>query len=533
MPACTPPLAIEGAPSMRVDIWNGAEELCFVAPGEKWIEVGNLGAGEFEVRLQAPEWVKLSEEQTVIRREKRILVRVSGALEDCSGEIVVENNSDGSLRRIPIRTVKTEAEKYGCAQEDDGLVVLEGSEYERWRTGALESGNSAIMKLPSEDFRLIRRLGRMQGSLVEAYVQGAKPLCYPFVTRSKGEFLLEIHRFPSLNSVGRLRIGISLDGGPVQVAESLSDDEWRGNWKKNVLNNVDRLYLKLSVSETGKHRLYVWAIDRYFAFSRMIIYTKPRKENNLAGIRGDQALPTEWDMYSWCDLFYGKYELPPRPVFYAVSGNGESTLAATCQVIQEEKFGRKIPPEWYLEQGKTIFEEYGGAIRIDAATVLAQSSCAWTEDVKNTTADRQTNGLWRHCGGESFGRSGLVMYIRNPELSWELEDAPSLNYRIRCDGGAYTLWMLSKFNVREEGLFGIGIDGETIPHEELYGKGSLWRYEAEQIYRWVPAVQVQLEKGEHVLHIYALASGMRYDRFYLTKGEELPPVDTEFHAYDK
>ncbi len=86
--------------------------------------------------------------------------------------------------------------------------------------------------------------------------------------------------------------------------------------------------------------------------------------------------------------------------------------------------------------------------------------------------------------------------------------------------------MLSKFNVREEGFFGIGIDGKQIPAEKLYGNGGLWRYEAEQVYRWVPAATIPLARGEQTLHIYALASGMRYDRFYLTKGEEQPPMDT-------
>lgn len=85
--------------------------------------------------------------------------------------------------------------------------------------------------------------------------------------------------------------------------------------------------------------------------------------------------------------------------------------------------------------------------------------------------------------------------------------------------------MLSKFNVREEGFFAVGFDGERVPLEQIYGKGCLWRYEAEQIYRWVPVTQTELAAGEHVLHIYALASGMRYDRFYLTKGKELPPMD--------
>ena len=107
-------------------------------------------------------------------------------------------------------------------------------------------------------------------------------------------------------------------------------------------------------------------------------------------------------------------------------------------------------------------------------------------------------------------------------------DAPSLNFRIRCRGGEYTLWMLSKFNTQEEGFFAVGFDGVPLPQESLYGNGGLWRYEAEQIYCWVPVACKELKAGEHVLQVYALASGMRYDRFYLTTGEEQPPLDTEW-----
>ncbi|MDE7274706.1 MAG: glycosyl hydrolase 115 family protein [Lachnospiraceae bacterium] len=534
MPVCTPPLKIEGEPAMRVDIWNGEAALCFGMPGEKWIEIGNTGSGQFVVRIQAPEWVTLSETQAVIQGEKRILVRVSDVSRDREGELLIE--SMGDVRRVPIRTVQSEYAKDGCALEEDGLIVLEGDAFENVDS---QNENSKSYHPTGKDFKLVRRLGRMQGNLVEACVQSvcddkyievtpikeimskAQPLCYRFATVSKGEFLLEIHRFPSLNSVGRIRIGISLDAGPVQIVESFSNDEWRGGWKKNVLNNVDRLYSKLSVSEVGRHQLCVWAIDKYFAFSRIVIYTSPRKENNLAGIRGAQPLPVERDWPVWCDLFYRKCELLPRPVFYAAPENSSDTIAVTCQLVQAESYGREVTPDWYRERGKQVFAEADGAIRIDAAAVLAQSDCAWIDS-------HSDKGLWRHCSSESFGRSGLAMYIRTPELSWTPERAPSLNYRIQCEGGRYTLWILAKFNVREEGLFGIGIDREIIPQSRLYGNGRLWRYETEQIYCWVPAVQIQFGRGEHVLHIYAPASGIRYDRLYLTSGGERPPMDSEW-----
>ena len=540
MPICTPPLKIEGDPSMRVDIWNDGTELCFASPGEKWIDIGNTGTGGFTVGIEAPGWTLVSEKQVRVSTEKRILVCVSDVSENRHGKIRIKNMDDNSVRDIPVRTVRPACdagEKYpSCAQEEDGMIVLEGS---AWDPSTVRGQSQE-----SCDFKVIRRLGRMQGDLVEACVQRepkeldsnvseAKPLQYSFythgrpegkreghspsVTGSTGTFLLELHRFPSLNSVGRLRIGISLDEGPVQVIETLSNDEWRGNWKKNVLDNVDRLYLRLSVPNAGMHQLNVWAIDRYFAFSRIVIYTGERKENNLAGVRGKQDLPAIRDWPAWCDQFYGRHRLQPRPECYEAPGECGDCLAQTCRVVQAERSGRQVTPEWYLEQGRHPFEEKGGAVRIDAAAALAQSMWAWTQDGQISHKD----GIWRHCSSESYGRSGLAMYIRTPGLCWTPENAPCLNYRFRCEGGRYAVWMLTKFNVREESFFGIGIDERQIPKEELYGNGGLWRYEAEQIYRWVCAARIPLTEGEHTLHVYALASGMRYDRFYLQK---FPPV---------
>ena len=140
-------------------------------------------------------------------------------------------------------------------------------------------------------------------NFAESTLEGRTPLSYPFYVTSAGEFLLEIHRFPSLDSVGRIRIGVSVDGSSIQIVESESTDEWRGTWKRNVLNNVERLYLKLPYLEPGEHQISFYGVDRYFAFTRFVIYTRERRENHFVGMKGEQSLPRRWNVEAWSRSF--------------------------------------------------------------------------------------------------------------------------------------------------------------------------------------------------------------------------------------
>ena len=504
MPVCTPPLSI-GERGMLTHLWNEETELVFRKPGVKWLELGNAGQGSFDFTITAPDWMTLSENSGSVRTEKRILVRVEDCTAAREGEILVKDLSDCSEVRIP---VKTEPPAQVCENtEEDGCICVQAV--------------SAQSTVSSPYFHVIKRLGRCRGSLMEAVREDSgfsAPLCYQVYAASEGEFLLELHRFPSLDSTGRIRIGVSVDEGPVRILESYSNDEWRGNWKKNVLNNVDRLYLSLPAMKAGLHRISLYAVDKYFAFSGFVIYTKERKENNLAGITGAQELPWDWDADRWTEDFYGKLTLKPRPVEYAPAECGDDGLAVTSRILYQERYAKTVEPGFFLQEGEHPFAENNGSIRIDAAAALAQSRFAHAD-----------GGLWQHCGSESYGRSGLAMYVRTPGLSWkEPSEAPSLSYQLECEGGEYTVWMLSKFDVMEEAYFAMGVDGHPLAKEELYRGGALHRYEAEQIYRWVPAARCLLEKGSHTLQVYSMASGMRFDRFYLTRGEELPPSDAQW-----
>lgn len=494
---------------MVVRIWNEGDKLTFVKPGTKWIEIGNGGVGQFTFAIEAPDWVEFSKRQGEVETEERILVSVQDMSENRQGALRVRNLTDDAEFVIAIEVLAVDTD---CPNiEEDGMVAVE----------------AASISLDGTGFGIVKRLGRGTGNLVEAMRQeerekGETPLTYHFYLVTGGDCLLELHRFPSLDSTGRIRIEVSVDGGEKKVMESAASDEWRGNWKKNVLDNVDRLTMQLPDLKPGSHTITFYPIDRYFAFSRFVVYTKERKANNYIGIKGNQNLPKIWDTENRLGDFYGNISLAPRPVFYACPDKETDDLGLTDKICYEESYGKTTEPAEYIRQGKGILLEEDGAIRIDAACVLAQSEFHYT-----------SGKGWRHCASESYAESGLAMYVRQPETKWCQEEAPALHYRIRCSGGSYVLWLLAKFNIGERAGFGVALDGEFWDRDALYRKGSLWRYESEQIYRWVPLLKAEIEAGLHELLLCPLSPGLRFDRIYLTKGKELPPMDGDWKAGKK
>ena len=509
---------------MILSLWNEGKELVFSGRSVKWLEIGNGAGGAagdfgfpetFDFEVEAPDWIGLSQKRGTVRTEVRILVTAEDAGRNREGSIRVKNLTDGGALEFPVRIVAPDlsgAAASGMRRtvpvEDGGLVCVEAD----------PAGKM------SPQFRVIKRAGRCRGNLVECCLsekdagERAEPLRYPVCLVSEGEFLLEIHRFPSLNSTGRLRIGVSVDGSGMQVVETPSTDEWRGSWKKNVLNNVDRLYLRLPHLSAGVHEICLHGIDRYFALSRFVIYTQERRENNLAGVTGCQALPKEWDVDRWLEGFYGRIGLKPRAELWEPLRVSTDDLEAGDVVRLPERYADPVSPEYYLEEGKTLFEEKQGQIRIDAAAALSNSEYAWLSDAR-----------WQYCAGETFGRSGLAMYIRNAGTAWEDEkEVPCLNYRIRTEGGSYHICLLCRFGLKEESRVLAGMDGKALAPLPGHRDGFLWRYEAEQVYRWVPLAVAEAEPGEHTLQIFCMTSGMRFERICLVKGETLPPADLEW-----
>lgn len=521
-PAFMPPLGVpEGDKLLVVTIWNGGSEIVFTKPAVKWFELGNSGEEAVTCHISGPRWISFVDNgfsgiTLDVKYEERVLFEVdwdklagdlpeAGSGEDIrriSDNIVIADREERVLFRIPVSVMLWRAEGFPAAAdnrqsvEDDGRICVE-----------------ACSAQLTDGWKRIDNLGRDSLALLESRQRGAV-LTYPIRTFSGGSFLLELHRFPSLNSVEEICVGISVDGGEIQVLGSESRDEYLGTWKENVRNNVDKLYLQLPCMEAGTHVIAVHGISKYFAFTRFVIYTEKRKENSLGKEGGNQHLPLHFDSAAFAEEFYGKRAcaLLPRPVLYLPKAPEGDSLVMEDIILQPSHFGAPVPTREIVERGKRLSAEEKGIIRLEAAAVLAQSKNAYT-----------TGGNWHWCSSPSHGECGLAMYLREENRRWNPDkDAPALCYRIKVSGGEYQIWLRMLMWGEDASHFTIGIDRELVLEKELYGGHAIWRYSNEQVWKWVPIYRVQLSEGEHMLQIIALSSRLRFEQIYITKGEELP-----------
>lgn len=283
-PACVPPLSM-AVKKLIVDCWNNESEFRFVTKAIKWIQVANSGEGELSYKIEAPSWVTLSDCQGMVGAEKRIFVSISdddtGIKEDV---IKVYCKETSQCIEIPVFADLSNADILNI--EDGGIIDIKADT-------AAEFFDSKY-----QGWKVIKRLGRGEGNLVEAVQKGAA-LTYSFFINSEisKDILLEIHRFPSLNAVGQIRVMYSIDDGEKYTLETEANDEWCGTWKQNIRDNVDKICVNIPFVKAGKHTLKIYAMDKYFAMSKLVIYTKDKKYNMLGKVDGDYDLPpvdAEW-----------------------------------------------------------------------------------------------------------------------------------------------------------------------------------------------------------------------------------------------
>lgn len=407
--------------------------------------------------------------------------------------------------------------------ENDGYISIMANHYER-NTG----------------FREIEKLGRYEGNLLEA---DGGIVEYEIHTTSQGEFLLEFYRFPTLNSQGQIRIGISVDEGEIQILESKATDEWRDCWKQNVMNNVEKMYLKLPGLKAGCHSLAVHSIDNYVAFSKIVIYTSDYMESylgpcesyhpvyNAEPISEDaEYCPDMEKLNHLCETMFCCKKAPLPEVIYADKEFWKKERLYLKNVTKcQEKLGKR---KYACDRNghKNVFKQFGHGCFIEENGVLAFGTEYALENSEYAFIKPSLDGImWEHTNSESDGRTGIAMHIPDNDLFWtKSADAPSLNYNICCSKGTYHVWLLLKYDDECTAHCGIGIDGKELPQSRMFNQGHLFNYGTQQNWVWMILSEIDLEAGRHLFSVYARASQFRVDRIYLSKTEEYPPMDCEW-----
>jgi len=136
-------------------------------------------------------------------------------------------------------------------------------------------------------WQAIAHLGQGAGAMV-AMPQGRPAttladgvrLEYALSTAKAGDLQVQLELVPTLSTTGgdTLRIGVSLDDGPVQVlADSLSPAATEStrraqhDWNQAVIENLRRLPVKFSGVPAGAHTLRIWRLDDNVVLSQVRI----------------------------------------------------------------------------------------------------------------------------------------------------------------------------------------------------------------------------------------------------------------------
>ncbi len=179
------------------------------------------------------------------------------------------------------------------ALEAKGVVAVEAPDFSRARSGR------------GLAWTTIDNLGRTRGAVL-ALPQGQPAttpadgvwLAYDLVIDTPGPAVVTLHLSPTLATSGAqdLRVGVSLDEGPVQVLRSTlkptggprnAPDE--ASWADAVRNNINVLAASMGALSIGHHTVKVWRHDDNVVLQKLVLSTVPLPATYLGPLTRDAS----------------------------------------------------------------------------------------------------------------------------------------------------------------------------------------------------------------------------------------------------
>ncbi|GAB3088035.1 glycosyl hydrolase 115 family protein [Isoptericola nanjingensis] len=545
-PAGRPALRV-GQPRLGVVVWGDDgpvehPELVFSPHGvdEKWIEVFT-GGGPIEVTMNGEPWLEIGEVPAVVETEARVRVRLVNPAQHGGtvGTIVVTSPTDGRTVSIAVRVLAppspTTAEP--CALEADGYVSLRADRPDECH------------ETPGSRWREVAGAGRDLGSLLQVHGDGGgATVGYRVHLAKPGAHLLELHRYPHLDSTGRIRVRVGVDDHPPVDVESDTTDEYRGTWESAVVDNVERLRVRLPYLTAGVHTIRLVAVDEGFALSALVVYTSERRPTSLGPppsrrtdgtvVTRPESEPHRPDLETPVAVARDHYRVDPRDVaphpavvVPRTYWDGETTFVRNV-VVPQPVLGAardRVGPDGRKDVLATLptgpVVEKGGALALDVERALVGDRWAWI-----TPSLDVPEVAWTHTQAETAGGTGLALHVAGARRRWGAPlEAPAVHLTVHVKAsGRFTAWVLVKFDAADDDSLVLGVDGRPQPVEAQFGGGDLFSFGLVQVWTWIELSELDLDEGRHVLSVHARKSGLRIARLYLTRTQERPPTDGEW-----
>ncbi len=246
----------------------------------RFIDVFNRGLRPFTFTARvSADWIRLSQTEGRVVMQRRLWVDIDWNRaprgDRVTGAIIV-SGSCGTEVTVHVEAFHPEAparEALDGFIETNGCIAIEAAHY----TARHDAGGAGWREIPDYG-RTLSSMAVFPVTLPATSPPANSPrLEYRVYIVHPGELKVTAYVAPSLDFVpGQgLRLGVSFDDQPVQVADAVQRTE-RGefhlhDWEQSVIYNIRKIETVHRVTEPGYHTLKIWMVDPIVVLQKIVI----------------------------------------------------------------------------------------------------------------------------------------------------------------------------------------------------------------------------------------------------------------------
>lgn len=311
-------VAVEGSE----DAWKGRAIISHAFPkfssmsnNSRYIEIFNTGKKPISFKIEASEFLQVSEDAGILREDKKIIVNVNWskvAKGIQTGEVRI-SGSDGANIVIPIELENRYAIPNIPSQtffSSEGYISMEATHFSK----KVNKGPITWKILPNYG----KTLGGITPHPVTSAIQhpgGDSPhLAYSVIVKVKGTHVLNSYVAPTIDFSGKdgLKFAISVDDEApvlVNISEGYDSEE---RWGNSVINNIKIFQTPLNFKKAGHHTIKYWMVSPGVVLEKLVLDVGGMKQSFLGPPESPRLLKAAVGGASQDDIFFEHQVKTPK-----------------------------------------------------------------------------------------------------------------------------------------------------------------------------------------------------------------------------